>query len=105
MAKGGNRSNRYSHEKQPNSLKLERIKFRTFDGDLRKFPKFKFEFNKFVVPMCREEQLPFILKPYLCDSVRQEVENLDYDIDAMWERLDAKYGTTKKLIDCILSDI
>ena len=105
MAKSGNRSNEYSHEKQSNSLKLERIKFRTFDGDVRKFPKFKFEFNKFVVPMCREEQLPFILKSYLCDSVRQEVENLDYDIDAMWERLDAKYGTTKKLIDCILSDI
>ena len=94
-----------SSGKQQNSIKLERVKFRTFDGDVRKYPKFKFEFNKFVAPLCAEKQLPFILKSYLCDSVRQEVETYDHDINAMWKRLDEKYGTIQKLIDCILSDL
>lgn len=87
------------------SIKLERIKFRTFDGDFRKYPKFKLEFNKFIAPLCCESQLTFVLKSYLCDSVRCEVENIDQDIKVMWERLDEKYGATHKLVDCILSDV
>ena len=105
MSKPSSHTGNDSSGKQQNSIKLERVKFRTFDGDVRKYPKFKFEFNKFVAPLCAEKQLPFILKSYLCDSVRQEVETYDHDINAMWKRLDEKYGTIQKLIDCILSDL
>ena len=87
-----------------NSIKLERVRFRIFDGDVRKYPKFKSEFEQFVQPLCSTNQITFVLKSYLCDSVRREVENCDYDIDAMWARLDAKYGTIRKQIDCIMSD-
>ena len=87
-----------------NSIKLERVKFRTFDGDVRKFPKFKSEFEMYVQPLCSPCQLPFVLKSYLCDSVRREVENIDHDITAMWKRLSEKYGTVQKQIDMIMYD-
>ena len=89
---------------EPNSIKLERVKFRTFDGDVRKYPKFKSEFEQFVQPLCSSKQVTFVLKSYLCDSVRREIENFDHDISIMWEQLDAKYGTIRKQIDCIMSD-
>ena len=87
-----------------NAIKLERVKFRMFDGDLRKYPKFKSEFEQYVKPLCQAEQLPFLLKSYLCDSVRREVEHIDHDISAMWSRLDEKYGSVQKQIDYILRD-
>ena len=87
-----------------NLIKLERVKFRTFDGDIRKFPKFKSEFETYVQPLCQQNQLPFVLKSYLCDSVRREVEHIDHDIDAMWDRLSEKYGSIQKQIDYIMKD-
>ena len=87
-----------------NSIKLERVKFRVFDGDLRKYPKFKSEFKTYVQPLCQPNQLPFILKSYLCDSVRRLVDHIDHDIVAMWERLDERYGSVRKQIDRILGD-
>ena len=59
----------------------------------------------YVVPLCTRSQLPFVLKSHLCDSVRTDVELFDHDIDAMWKRLDLKYGNTGKLIDAILADL
>ena len=88
-----------------NGFKIERFKFPIFDGHVRKYPKFKYEFNKFIKPLCLSKQLPFALKNYLCESVRRDVENFDHDIDLMWNRLDEKFGAKQKLIDSIISDI
>ena len=50
-------------EKQKSSIiKVERMKFQTFNGDIRRFPKFKEEFVKHIQPLCDEEQLAFVLK-------------------------------------------
>ena len=92
-------------ETDPPMIKLERFKFPIFDGDIRKYAKFKTEFIKFVEPQYSSEQLPFVLKRYLCESVRKEVENFDQNIDLMWMRLDKKYGALRKLIDSIIADI
>jgi hypothetical protein len=105
MLKTPQRCSGASCDTQGNSIKLERIKFRKFDGDVRTYPKFKAEFIKYVAPLCSESQQTFVLKSYLCESVRREVENIDHNIDTMWSRLDEKYGAVHKLIDCILSDI
>ena len=67
-----------------NAFKIERFKFPTFDGHVRKYAKFKYEFQKFVNPLCTPNQLPFALKTYFCDSVRRDVENCDHNIDLMW---------------------
>lgn len=88
-----------------NAIKLEKLKFRTFDGDARKYLKFKAEFNKFVRPLCEDSQITFVLKSHLCESVVRDVEHIDHDINLMWERLDNKYGNLRKIIDCILKDL
>ena len=38
------------------AMKIERPKFSPFDGDLRKFPQFKSEFDNFVKPHCTRPQ-------------------------------------------------
>ena len=44
------------------SLKLERIKFDSFDSDLRRHPKFKSEFTKYIQPSYKSEEIVFVLK-------------------------------------------
>ena len=88
-----------------NVIKLEKLKFRKFDGDSRKYLRFKDEFNKFIRPLCDDSQVSFVLKAHLCESVVREIEHLDHDIDLIWKRLDAKYGTLRKVIDSILKDL
>ena len=85
-------------------IKLAPIKFPIFDGNIRTFPKFKYEFDRYLAPMFDAHQLPFILKQYLSESVRRDVDHFDA-IDAIWTRLDCKYGSKQKLIDIIMQDI
>ena len=40
-----------------NCIKIQRLKFPTFDGHMRKYAKFRYEFNKFAKPMCSTNQL------------------------------------------------
>ena len=87
------------------SIQLERIKLDPFKGDIRKYPKFKEQFEKYVKPLCRPSQLPFVLKSYLDDEVKEEVDNSDDDIATLWKRLDTKYGNSGRLVDTILADI
>ena len=63
------------------------------------YPKFKADFTKFVAPICSSYEITFVLKSYLCESVRREIENLDHSIEEVWNRLDEKYGAVHKLID------
>ena len=76
-----------------------------FDGDIRKYPKFKKQFERYVKPLCSESQLPFVLKSHLDEKVKEEVDNADDDMSTLWCRLDKRYGNCGKLIDTILSDI
>ena len=88
-----------------NCVQLERMKFSQFDGDIRKYPRFKEEFHTHIKPLCNFTQLPFVLKSYLVDKVKDEVDNVENDYNALWERLDEKYGDKGHLIDSIMSDI
>ena len=54
--------------------------------------------------MCGVDQLPVVIKQYLSDSVRRNIDSLN-NIVAIWKRLDAKYGSKQKLIDAIMRDI
>ena len=88
-----------------NHIQLERLKLKQFTGDIRKYPRFKSEFCNHIRPVCNPEQVAFILKSYLSETVREDVENIDEDCDAVWDRLDKKYGNQGRLIDTILSDV
>ena len=88
-----------------NSVQLERIKLDKFDGDIRKYPKFREQFEHYVKPLCTSSQLPFVLRSHLSDTVREEVDNTDDNLDTLWTRLDKKYGNRGKQLDAILADI
>ena len=87
------------------SVQLERVKLEHFDGDIRKYPKFREQFELYVKPLCKSSQLPFVLRSHLSDSVREEVDNIDDNLETLWTRLDKKYGNRGKQLDAILSDI
>ena len=92
-------------EAKTGSIQLERMKFSKFEGDIRKYPKFKEEFHLHIQPICSSSQLPFILKSYLSDSIKDEVDNVGNDYEAIWARLDTKYGDKGRLVDTVMADI
>ena len=87
------------------NVRLERIQLEKFDGDIRKYPKFKDNFEQYIKPLCRHDQLPFVLRSYLDEDVREDVDNLDDNLETLWNRLDKKYGNSGKLVDAILADL
>jgi len=87
------------------AIKMEKLKFQSFNGDIRRFPVFKEEFMKYIQPQCDKSQLAFVLKSYLKDEVCDEIRSIGDDYDKMWDRLDQKYGNIGKLVDTILYDV
>ena len=69
--------------KQSKNIQLERVKFQPFNGDIRKFPKFKEQFTKHIQPLCRDDQAAFILKSYLVEEVRDDVEKVEEEVSAI----------------------
>ena len=90
---------------QGSSFRLEKLRFQMFDGNVRKYPRFKSEFNKYVDPICKADQVAFILKSYLSEEIKEEVDNLGDDLNNIWDRLDKKYDDQGKLIDAIMSEV
>ena len=90
---------------QGQHLQLERLKLEKFNGELRKYPSFKERFKLYIEPICLRSQLPFILRSHLEPTVREEVENVEDDMNCLWERLDLKYANHIKFVDIVLSDI
>lgn len=90
---------------QSNIVKIESLRFSSFDGDIRRYPQFKQEFCLHIRPQCSKSQLGFVLKRYLCDKVREDVESCGDDYTAIWERLDQRYGDVGQLIRRILNEI
>ena len=88
-----------------NLIRVEKMKFAAFDGNIRKYPKFKEEFETHIKPTCRESQQAFVLKSFLCDELKEEIDCIGNDIDEIWERLDRRFGNESRLVDTILSDI
>ena len=86
-------------------IRLDKIKFETFKGDIRKYPCFKNEFKKHIKPHFADEEEAFVLKSYLDTNIREDVSTLGDDAKEIWKRLDHKYGDEGKLVDSIMSDV
>ena len=87
------------------SIKLEKIRFRQFAGDIRQYPKFKAEFIKHIQPLCSPNEVAFVLRSHLSDEIYYDIENLGDNMDIIWARLDRKYGDKCKLVDKIMSEL
>ena len=55
--------------------KLDRLKMDLFDGNMRKYPQFKQEFNDYIKPLCHPSQVSMALKFYLGPGARDEVRS------------------------------
>ena len=88
-------------------VKFEKQKLPPYAGDIRKYPSFKEVFLKYIAPeyVSRPDQLAFVLKSYLCDEVKEEVEHCGEDYDAIWQRLDERYGDKGRLISQIMDEV
>lgn len=86
-------------------IRLEKLRFQSFSGELRKYPSFKAEFVKYIKPLYMPHEEAFVLKSYLASDIKEDVDSLGDDIDQIWKRLDSKYGDEGKLVDSIMSDI
>ena len=51
-----------SSSRPPNTIRMEKLKFQSFEGDIRKFPEFYKEFKKYIEPYATKDQLPYVLR-------------------------------------------
>ena len=86
-------------------FKHDKMKFPPFDGNIRKYAKWKEEYEIHVQPLCAPTQSAFILKTHLCDELREEMDILGGDETEIWERLDQRFGNKSRLVDTILADV
>ena len=86
-------------------LKIQPLSIQHFTGDIRRFSQFKDEFNSLIKPLCAPNQLALALKNHISDDVRYVVDSIGNDFDKIWERLELKYGNTRRLVDAILLDV
>ena len=90
---------------ESSGIKLEKLTFEPFNGELRKYPRFKAEFLKHIKPMYKPHEEAFALKSYLTADIKEDVDNLGDDATEMWKRLDNKYNDKSKLVDSIMTEI
>jgi len=88
-----------------NVIKFEKQKLEIFEGDIRKYPGYKERFTSYIEPRYSKSEAALCLRLQLSATVRDEVENIEDDVALLWQRLDLKYGNTRKYIDAVLSDI
>ena len=88
-----------------NVIKFEKQKFDIFEGDIRKYPGFKERFTSYIEPRYSKSEAALCLRLQFSATVRDEVENIEDDVALVWQRLDLKYGNTRKYVDAVLSDI
>ena len=88
---------REKEEKGNIGLKIERLKMPSFDGDIRKYSKFKSDIIKQVeVQVKSSDTLSYI--SCLSGSALLAVESVD-NYSEIWERLAKRYGQLSFLID------
>lgn len=87
------------------SVQLGEIALEKFDGNVRKYLKFKDEFELYIEPMHTEAQLAIILWSHLYNEVQDEIEYVDASLLSLWSALNSKYERKGKQIDAILSDV
>ena len=91
--------------RKQNLLQLEKVKMPLFTGRIRDYPRFKMDFEKQVMPTINIESAPYILRSCLSKEPADVVKSIDDDLEAMWKRLDEKYGDPTKVVDVIMNAI
>ena len=94
-----------NHNKDNIQIQIERLKFNKFEGDMRRYARFKKDFETYVQPRCEETQIPIVLKSYLSQDIIDDIESIGNNITNIWKRLDKRFGNEGRLVDVLLSDV
>ena len=87
-------------------FKVEKMKMPQFDGDIRTFPRFISDVEKFILPKIEHmESGSYILRSCLSGPALEAVRSIDDNLEQMIERLKDKFGEPSKLADVIMNDI
>ena len=86
-------------------IQIERLKFNKFEGDMRRYARFKEDFETYVQPRCEDSQIPVVLKSYLSQDIIDDIESIGNNITNIWKRLDKRFGNEGRLVDVLLSDV
>ena len=78
------------------------MRFDQFEGEVRKYPRFKPDFVAYIRPLCKCREELFVLKLHLSEEIRDDVECIGEDVDEIWRYLDRIYGDKGELIDAIM---
>ena len=95
-----------SSSKDSDHAQTEKVKFPTFNGDIRTFARFKSEFEMFVVPQNKSKQLQSYILTQNCLKGRalKLIENLT-DIEEIWSRLSSRYGDEVEIMNVVIESI
>ena len=72
---------------------------------MRNYPQFKTDFERQVMPSIYAENAPYVLRSCLGREPADTVKSVDDDMNAMWKRLDEKYGDPAKVVDIVMCAI
>ena len=86
-------------------LKLEKISLPSFNGNIRDYPKFRSDFNNYVLPRLHEKDVPYVLKNCLVGKAHELIKNVEEDAKVIWQRIEDKYGRPSKIVDEVIFDI
>ena len=94
------------HENYSSSVKTEKIKHPTFNGDIRSFARFKADFKDIVVPgnPSIKTQIYILKEQCLQGDTKKLVANMT-DLTAIWERLESRYGDEIEIVNSVISEI
>ncbi|XP_033122961.1 uncharacterized protein LOC117121760 [Anneissia japonica] len=87
------------------TLKLKRMELPVFDGDVKKYSRFKEDFTKFVQPSTHPDQLAFALRQALSRDPLRIIGPVEDEYEKMWLRLDERYGCERKLVEAIINEV
>ena len=76
-----------------------------FDGELRKYPRFKMDFEIRVMPDSNSTTTPYTLQSCFGKEPLAVVKGVDDDITEMWKRLDEKNGNPTKVAKAIIDSM
>ncbi|XP_033118517.1 uncharacterized protein LOC117118123, partial [Anneissia japonica] len=87
------------------TLKLKRMELPVFDGDVKKYSRFKEDFTRFVQPSTHPDQLAFALRQALSRDPLRIIGPVEDEYEKMWLRLDERYGCERKLVEAIIKEV
>ena len=84
-------------------LKLEMMRLPSFNGNIQDYPKFKSDFDEYVMP--KSDPKDIVLKSCFTGKAYELIKNVEDDVKSIWQRINNKYRRPSKIVDEVLFDI